>query len=198
MVVLVKNLLGVLLAIFSSGVAARAAGSRVDESDRAASTAVARLAANDLEDLVAHFHEPQNYDNIRAAEDRRKIVVDLKLLLREFGSVSAVRVGFPPTYYRLEVAGGDIGYWSSLPNSGVAKTTTYVANFSKVGPGVISITLTEAGGKWEVRSVALGLEKRRRGSRATMLRIGRLFMAQVHPDISKAKIDNALETMLGP
>ncbi|MCG3113084.1 MAG: hypothetical protein MCM46_14805 [Candidatus Manganitrophus sp. SB1] len=169
-----------------------------DSASNLAENVISKLVAGDFQEAVAQIHEPATYDGQRAAEDRRSLTNDLDLLFKEFGNPSSPKLAQSiVALHGIEIAGGDVPYWKSLPNRGVASAATYLVNFSKVGPGVIVITLTRVSGMWELRSIALGIEQNRPNSRKNMLHIGRSFFLQQDPSMHNDEIDRVLNAMFG-
>lgn len=91
-----------------------------------------------------------------------------------------------------------MSYWSSLPSLGADYAAIYRVSFSKVGPGIMRITLTRANKRWELRSVEVGLETRVPGARESMLRIGRSFLKESQGLRDPADVERALTAMFGP
>lgn len=158
---------------------------------------MSKLIAGDIQAAVGQIHEPATYDREHADEDRRSLSEDLAFLLQRFGNVSTPRLAQSLVeFYLIEIAGGDVPYWQSLPDFGYDARATYLVNFSKVGPGVVVIDLTRASGSWELRSIGLGLERSRPHSREIMLRIGKSFFSQQY-SMLKDEIERILEAMFG-
>lgn len=150
------------------------------------STVMARLAQADVSSVGAAIHEPPTYDLHRAVKDRRVIVQQLEFLLAQFGQVSSDGVcGTPAEVYQLEVSGGDLPYWNSLPNMGVDAAVTCPVRFSSVGRGAVRLSFVNINGDWRLRSVAFGLLRSDGGSRESMVRIVRAFLARFAPEMSE-------------
>jgi len=182
------------------GIASSASNPTAYPVESLASEVMAKLTAGDRVAAVARIHEPSAWDMAHAAADRDKVVEHLGVLLKEFGRISAPHLAHlagTVAFYELQVAGGDVPYWQSLPNYGIDSRLTYRVNFSRVGPGVVVLAFTRASGFWELRSVSLGLDQSRPESKEAMVRIGRVFLGAVAPGMSKAQIENALVQILG-
>ncbi len=158
---------------------------------------MAKLIAGDPVAAVARIHEPRHWDVPHASADRRKVSEDLGVLLKEFGKISAPRVAGVVTFYELQVAGADAPYWQSLPNAGIDSRITYRASFSRVGSGIVALAFTRASGSWELRSVSLGLDRSRPESKEAMVRIGRIFLGAIAPQMSKDEVESALAQIVG-
>jgi hypothetical protein len=162
-----------------------------------ASKVMAKLIAGDPVAVVARIHEPRTWDVPHASADRHKVSEDLGVLLREFGKISGPRAADNVTFYELQVAGADVPYWQALPNVGIDSRLTYRANFSKVGPGIVALAFTKASGFWELRSVSLGLDRSRSESKEAIVRIGRIFLGVIAPQMSKDEVERALAQIVG-
>ena len=164
-----------------------------DEVGTLATTIMSKLVAGDHAAAIARIHEPPAWDKARVAEDRRAVTEDFAALLKDFGKISSPRVASSITFYELQLAGGDVDYWQSLPNHGVDARVSYNVDFSKAGPGVVAISFTRVSGDWHLRSISLGLERSRPDSKETMMKIGRVFLGRADPKMSRDQIDAALE-----
>jgi hypothetical protein len=177
--------------------AAAAAHATDAEVDALASAVMAKLTAGKPGAAVARIHEPRAWDGQRAADDRQKVSAHLATLLKEFGKISGARPAGAVAFYEIQNTGADVPYWQSLPRLGIDSSVVYAVKFSNVGPGIVSLTFTRVSGSWELRSVALGLDRSRPESKATMMRIGRIFLESLGLGMSKQEIDMALANMLG-
>jgi hypothetical protein len=194
-----RVVLALLLAAvpLGGGPALGAPSSPIKPVESIASKVMAKLMAGDPAAAVARIHEPRAWEPARASADRRKVSEDLRVLLNEFGRISAPRVASDVTYFELQVAGADVPYWQALPNSGIDLRTTYRASFSKVGPGIVALTFTRVSGSWELRSISLGLDRSRPESKEAMVRIGRVFLRAVFPGRSHEEIESTLARIVG-
>jgi hypothetical protein len=168
-----------------------------DSPETLLSDTVARIVKGRAKPIAASIYEPKTWSASEAGKDRKEITGQLEFLFRELGRFSSPSAVSPAPIYTLDIAGADIPYWQSVPDRGIARTATYAGRFEKAGDGVVVLTLTQLSGRWELRSVAFGIEMKRRGARETMLRVARRFLAKIRPDMSKADIDAAAEAALG-
>jgi hypothetical protein len=163
-----------------------------------ASSILAKLVAGDVTAVTAGLHEPPNWDKARAADDRRQGAEQLGPLLEDFGKISSPKVAKDVTFFHIQLAGGDMAYWQSLPNMGVEAKVVYRVKFAKAGPGVVTMDFIHASGTWELRGLGLGIEQERSDARETMRRLGGRFLGRLAPGKTHDEIEKALDQMFGP
>jgi hypothetical protein len=191
----------VLVAIVGLFITGRSAHSKtVDPTDPTATITagiLSKLVAGTPAAAIEKLHEPPGWDKARSDSDRREVSDALVAILGDFGTISSPQIVDSVAFYELQLAGGDLPYWQKLPNMGVDSKVTYLVDFSKVGPGVVAISLTHATGAWELRSISLGLEKNGAAARSKMEPLGRAFFARMDPGMPRDKLDELVDQTFG-
>ncbi len=167
------------------------------EVESIASATLADLASGAVKRACSRIYEPPDWNPGRAAEDREQIGRGVEAIMNETGTLSDARVINKWLVYQLEVTGADPQYWLRRPNMGVDSRVTYAVNFSKVGPGVLSLTFTRLSGRWELRSILFGFDTSTPGARDNAIRIGRTFIRTMDPRVSAEQLDQMAAQMIG-
>jgi hypothetical protein len=185
----------VIAAHLSTAIGGVRAASADDSEAVLASVVIGQLIAVNASQVAGRLHEPATWDPARVEKDRREIGRGLAVLIKGFGRISAPKPNDVSKYYEIEVAGGDVPYWQSLPNGGLDAKLIYRVTFAKADPGVLVLGFTRASGRLELASVAFGLEPSRPHPKEQMARIGRKFLRVMMPSLDHDGLEEALASM---
>jgi hypothetical protein len=164
------------------------------------------LAASTLADLTSgavaqacsRIYEPSEWAADRAALDRRQLSQGVEAMLKEAGTLSDVRMIHKWSMYELGITGADPQYWQALPNQGIDARVTYAANFSNLGPGILSFTFTHLSGTWALRSISVGVDSSIADAREKVGRVGRVLFTTMLPGTPVEQLDQILAQAIVP
>lgn len=163
-----------------------------------ASATLADLTAGAVTQACARIYEPSDWDAERIAADRKQMAEGFDAMMKEVGTLSDARMIHNWLIYEVGVVGGDPRFWQSLPNQGIANRVVYTVNFSRMGPGIVSLTFTHLSGKWELRSIAFGVERSMSNAREKAGRMGRALFRTMNPAASDEQLDQMVAQVIGP
>jgi hypothetical protein len=163
-----------------------------------ASSTLADLTTGAVAQACSRIYEPPDWAPDRIAEDHKELSAGVEAAMRELGTLSDARIIHKWAFYELQITGADPQYWLALPNMGIATQVTYAVNFSKIGPGILSLSFTHLSGKWELRSISLGVEPWVPDARDKAARIGRALFRAMAPETSDEQIEHLVGQGISP
>ena len=132
---------------------------------------VTLLVQGDVKSVASKLHYPISYTSSERTQGESDVKESLAFLLQRFGSVSRVELHTKAIqFYEIGISGDNLKYWESLSPI-QTKDFVYKVKFSKLGDGVLKVSVFTTASGTEVRGIFFGLEPSKPNARGIIIEI---------------------------